>query len=112
MADLLWNHSGDLLHEPLKPFRRQSRSQVGVADLVFEDRIGRLVVIELKKGKLERGAISQLVDYFGMLKNEFPARPVELMVVANSVPQERRLACEQYDFECREISEKSFRDVA
>lgn len=112
LEDLLWNHSADLLHEALKQFRRQMRSRVGITDLVFEDSIGRLLVVEVKKGKLPRGAINQLVDYLGMLKTKFPARPIELMVVANSIPQERRVACKQYDIECREISEKKFRTVA
>src|SRR6266568_4706911 len=112
MEDILWNHADDLLGEPLKQFRRQTRSRVGITDLVFEDRIGRLIVVELKKGKLPRGAINQLVDYFGALKTKFPARSVELMVVANHVPQERRVACEHYDIEWREISEKRFRKVA
>src|SRR5260370_19268845 len=112
MEDLLWYHSENLLHESLKQLRRQLRSRVGIADLVFEDSLGRLLVVEVKKGKLPRGAINQLVDYLGMLKTKFPARPIELMVVANSIPQERRVACEQYDIECREISEKKFRTVA
>src|SRR5260370_12572056 len=112
MEDLLWYHSENLLHESLKTLRRRLRSRVGIADLVFEDSLGRLLVVEVKKGKLPRGAINQLVDYLGMLKTKFPARPIELMVVANSIPQERRVACEQYDIECREISEKKFRTVA
>lgn len=61
--DLLWNHPEKFLNEPLTQFRRQPSSAVGRADLIFEDRIGRLLIIELKKGTLERGAIPQLVDY-------------------------------------------------
>lgn len=107
-----WDSPGALLHESLKQFRRQLRSQVGIADLVLEDNVGRLLVVEVKKGKLPRGAINQLVDYLGMLKPKFALRAIELMVVANSIPQEPRIACEQYDIECREISEKRFRAVA
>ena len=112
MEDLLWEHPDKFLHEPLTQFRRQQRSGVGRCDVIFEDRLGRLLVIELKRGRLERGAIDQLHDYFGMVKQEFPEKPVELMVVANLIPAERRLACEKYDIEPREISEKRFRDVA
>jgi hypothetical protein len=35
-----------------------------------------------------------------------------LRIIANSIPSERRLTCESRDIECREISEKRFRDVA
>lgn len=69
-------------------------------------------MVELKKGKLERGAIDQLLDYFGMVKRQFPDTPVELMVVANSIPEERQLACEKHDINCLVITEKKYRDVA
>jgi RecB family endonuclease NucS len=79
---------------------------VGRADLIFEDRIGRLLVVELKRDTLERGAIAQLIDYYGMLKARFPEKAVELMIVAGRVPPERRLACEQYDIAAVEIAQK------
>jgi hypothetical protein len=85
---------------------------VGRPDLIFEDRIGRLLVIELKRDTLERGGVLQLVDYFGMLKTQFPDRAVELMIVASRIPQERRVACEQYNIDAREIAQERFRDVA
>jgi hypothetical protein len=112
MQELLWRYPDELLGERLKQFEWEISSGVGRADLVFEDRHGRLLVIEVKRGKLPRGAIDQLLDYFGMMKQKFPTKPVELMVVANSIPPERQLACESRDIECRAISEKRFRDVA
>ena len=112
MEDLLWEYPGKLLNEPLKQYQRQPRSNVGRADLIFTDKLGRLLVVEIKRGKLARGAINQLVDYFGMMKEKFPDKPVELMVVANSIPAERRLACDKYDIDWREISEKKLRDLA
>src|SRR5947207_4921774 len=112
MEDLLWEHPEKFLNEPLKQFQRQPASSVGRADLIFLDRIGRLLVIELKRGTLERGAVSQLVDYYGMLKSRFPDKSVELMSIANRIPPERRQACEQYHIDAVEIPEKKFRDVA
>jgi hypothetical protein len=47
-----------------------------------------------------------------MMKSRFPNEVVELMVIANEIPKERRLACEQYNIEPREISVKRFRDIA
>jgi RecB family endonuclease NucS len=112
MQELLWRCPEQFLNEPLKQFAWETSSSVGRADLVFEDRHGRLLIIEVKRGKLPRGAIDQLLDYFGMMKEKFPDKAVELMVVANAIPSERRLTCESRDIECREISEKRFRDVA
>jgi hypothetical protein len=112
MEDLLWNHPDKFFSEPLTQFLRQPVSGVGRADLVFKDRLGRLLIVELKKGKLERGAIDQLLDYFGMMKRQFPETPVELMVIASNIPAERQLACEKHDINCFVISEKKFHDVA
>jgi len=112
MEDLIWEHPEKFLNESLKKFERQPASAVGRADLIFLDRLDRLLVIELKRGTLERGAVGQIVDYFGMVKSRFPDRPVELMIIANTIPPERRLSCEQYHILPVEISQKKFRDVA
>lgn len=112
MEDLLWDHPEKFLNEPLKQFQRQPASEVGRADLIFLDRIGRLIVIEIKRDTLQRGAISQIVDYYGMLKARFPDMAVELIIVANRIPRERQLSCEHYDIEAVEIAQKKFRDVA
>jgi hypothetical protein len=87
-------------------------SDIGRADLVFEDRHGLLLIIELKRGNLPRGAIDQLLDYFGMMKLRFPQKAVALMVEANVIPPERQLTCESYNIGCRPIAKKTFRDVA
>jgi len=112
MEDLLWGHPQKFLGEHLIQFERQLRSGVGRSDLIFIDRIGRYLVVEVKRGRLQRGAVEQLHDYYGMMKQRFPDSVVELMVVANEIPGERRLACEKLDIEARDISEKKFRDVA
>lgn len=112
MQELLWRHPERFLNEPLKQFAWETSSDIGRADLVFEDRHGRLLIIEVKRGKLPRGAIDQLLDYFGMMKLKFPQKAVELMVVANVIPPERQITCESRDIECRSIAEKTFRDVA
>ncbi len=112
MEELLWGYPEKLLNEPLEQFRRQPSSQVGRADLIFKDRLGRFLVVEIKKGTLPRGAVNQLVDYYGMLKSEFQNESVELMAVAHFIPEDRAIACIKYDIEPREISEKRFLDLA
>ena len=112
MQDLLWKYPEELLNEKLMPCAKEMPSTIGRLDLLFEDRRGNLVVVEVKKGVLQRGAIDQIQDYFGLVKGRYPDRAVELMVVANEIPRERRLALERLDIEPREITEKKFRDVA
>ena len=106
MEYLLWEHPEKLIGEQLTKFKRQQTSAVGRSDLIFKDSIGRFLVVEIKRGTLRRGAIPQLLDYYGMMKRRFPNEVVELMVIANEIPKERRLACEQYNIEPREISAK------
>src|SRR5438105_2240920 len=103
MEDLIWLYPEDLLREPLTQVLRQPSSAVGRADVVFRDKLGGLLVIEIKKGTLPRNALSQILDYFGLVKNAFPDDSVELMVVANEIPRERRLILENRHVECREI---------
>jgi RecB family endonuclease NucS len=62
----------------LQQFAWEASSSVGRADLVFEDRLGRLLIIEVKLGKLKRDAIGQLYDYFGMMKVKYPKKAVVL----------------------------------
>ena len=112
MEDLLWEHPEKLLNEPLERSQRQPTSGVGRADLVFRDRSGGLLVVEVKHGTLPRGAIEQVNDYFGMVKLQSPDQPVEKMVVANRIPPERKLACENHDITAVEIPERKFRKVA
>jgi Endonuclease NucS len=112
MQELLWRYPERLLNEPLRQFAWKTSSNVGRADLVFEDRHGGLLIIEVKRGKLPREAMNQVLDYFGMMKLKFPDKAVEMMVVANSILPERRITFENRDIECREISDKKFRKVA
>ena len=112
MEDLLWEHPEKFFDERLEQFRRQASSNIGRADLVFKDKLGRLLVVELKRDTLERGAVGQVVDYYGAIKAQFPDTPVELIVIANRIPVERRLACERQDVTALEIPHKKFRDVA
>jgi len=112
MEDLLWKWPERLLNEPLKQFGRQFRTEIARPDLIFEDQFGGLVVIEVKKGTLERAVIGQILDEFGGVKRKYEGRPVHMMVVANVIPPERRLALEQYHIECKEIPEFRFRDGA
>src|SRR5215469_2912371 len=88
MEDLLWSHPEKFLNEPLKQFTRQQRSSIGRSDLIFVDGLDRFLVVELKKDKLTREAIFQVVDYFGAMKKAYPDKPVELLVIANSILEE------------------------
>lgn len=112
MEDMLYNYPDLLLGEPLKPIARQRSSPVGRADLIFEHPNGYRLVVEVKLGVAPRGVGDQLHDYWGAEKAAHPDTPIEMMVVANEIPRERRLYLEKRDIAAKEIPVKRFRDVA
>ena len=112
MQELLWRYPERFLNEPLKQLAWKHGPAWAALILCLKQTWTVTDHRSEARGKLPRGAIDQLLDYFGMMKQRFPAKPVELMVVANEIPSERRLTCESRDIECREISEKTFRNVA
>jgi len=81
-------------------------------DVMFKDKYGRLIVLEIKRGILSREATGQILEYYGLLKSEFPGQPLELILCANTIPQERKLFLENYGIECKEINIRKLLNVA
>jgi hypothetical protein len=72
------------------------------ADVLFADRHGCQLIVELKKGTVVRKDIAQLFDYEGyFLSNDGP--PPRVMLVGNRVPENFRLSLEHHGVEYREI---------
>ena len=59
-----------LLGENLTFIRRQYDTPVGRIDMIFEDRQGKKIIIELKLNKIGRDAVNQLRRYMDHLKKE------------------------------------------
>jgi len=59
-----------LIGKSLKLKRRQLDTSVGRIDLLFEDKKGNLIVVELKLNKIGRDAINQLRRYMNWIKKE------------------------------------------
>lgn len=112
MEELLWNYPERFFDEPLKKFRRQLTSRIGRSDLIFEDSATRLVIVEIKLGRLPRRAFFQLNEYQEAERTRNPERQLRPILVANIVPQEREAVCAREGIECRAISDKKFREVA
>lgn len=74
------------------------------ADIVFVDKFGRTVIIEVKKGALTREAAGQIMEYYGLMKQAHHEKIIELILCANNIPAERRSFLETAGIECKEIS--------
>jgi RecB family endonuclease NucS len=59
-------------------------------DLLFEDRHGAKFIVEIQKGVLDRNHTYKILDYYHEFKDNNPNDFIELMVIANEIPRERR----------------------
>jgi hypothetical protein len=112
MENLLWQHPEKFFDEPLTRFERQPTIRVGRPDLVFTDRVGALLIVELKQGDLKRQAIAQLLDYTGHYKLHHADKKIRTMAVANRIIPERQESLRAVGFEWREIAELKFNQIA
>lgn len=81
-------------------------------DILFEDKHCRKVIVEIKLGILSREASGQIVEYYGLLKNKFPDDLIELVLIANVIPSERRIFLERMGIDCVELSLTKLIEVA
>ena len=93
----------ELIEENLTLKGRQVIVKGKRVDVLFEDRYGQKMILELKKGVIRREHIAQLFDYEG----EFitPDDPnIRVMLVGNRVPENLRRSLDHHGFEWKEIS--------
>ena len=73
------------------------------ADILFKDKYDRTIIIEVKKGILSRDASGQILEYYGLLKQDYFNTIIELILCANVIPSERRMFLENNGIECKEL---------
>ena len=77
--------------EELKLISQQYTLAKRRIDILFEDKYKRYIIVEVKRGILSREASGQIIEYYGLLKNQFPDKIIELILCANTIPIERKL---------------------
>lgn len=82
------------------------------ADIIFEDKHQRKIIIEVKRGILSRDASGQVMEYYGLLKRQSPNTIVELILCANIIPQERKTFLETVGIECKELGINLINQIA
>jgi hypothetical protein len=82
------------------------------ADIIFEDKFNRKVIVEVKRGILSRDAAGQVMEYYGLLKNEQPDSIIEMVLCANVIPAERKKFLETIGIECKELGINSINTIA
>lgn len=74
-----------LVGESLKLKKRQLDTPIGRIDLLFEDKKGNLIVIELKLNKIGRDAINQLKRYMNWVKEKETDKEVNGVIICKGV---------------------------
>lgn len=81
-------------------------------DVIFTDKFDRFIIIEIKRGILTREASGQILEYYGLLKEQNPGKSIELILCANIIPYERRLFLERVGIECKELGLSYVQEIA
>lgn len=82
------------------------------ADILFEDKHNRKIIVEVKRGILSRDASGQVMEYYGLLKSQNFDDVIELVLCANIIPPERRTFLEISGIECKELGINLINQVA
>lgn len=82
------------------------------ADIIFEDKYQRKIIVEVKRGILSRDASGQVMEYYGLLKSQSPTDTIELILCANVIPQERKIFLETAGIECKEVGINKINQIA
>lgn len=93
----------DLIEDKL-PFKGRQVIVAGKrVDVLFEDRHGQKLIVEIKKGTVRREDVAQLLDYEGYFVS--PDDPnVRVMLVGNRVPENLRRSLDHHGFEWKEFT--------
>ena len=109
MEDAICNNPEKYLGEQgLKLISRQFRIGKYIFDLMFEDRHGAKLIVEIQRGTLDRNHTYKIFDYCDEYKEKNPQEFIELMVIANSIPQERKKRLSAWGVSIKEIPVSEF----
>jgi len=93
----------DLIENGLSFKGRQVTVNGKRVDVLFEDRHGQKLIVEIKKGTVLRTHVGQLLDYEGdFVSTDNP--DVRVMLVGNRVPENLRRSLNHHGFEWKELT--------
>lgn len=109
MEDLIAAYPERYLGESgLKLLVRQLKVGPYRFDLLFQDRTGAKLIVEIQKGTLDREHTYKILDYYDEYKERNPKEFVEVMLVANTIPVERKQRLASRGISYREIPPTEF----
>ncbi len=109
MAEVIIAHSQELLGEQLSLIERNLWIGRYELDLLFGDRHGAKLIVELQRGSLDRYHLYKVLDYYDEYKARHPEEFVEVMVVAYLISPERKERLGKRGINFREIPDETIR---
>ena len=91
---------------------RQFRIGGYIFDLLFEDRHGGKLIVEIQKGTLDRNHTYKILDYYDEYREQNPHEFIDVMVVANQITSERKKRLHALGVEFRELPVQLFDQVS
>jgi hypothetical protein len=111
MEDAIIANPEKYIEAGLTLISRQYRIGSYVFDLLFKDRHGAKLIVELQRGTLDRNHTYKILDYYDEYKSRNPDQFVELMIIANKIPRERRERLSSFGIDFKEIPNREFADL-
>ena len=109
MEDAIVNNPEKFINEKgLRLLARQYRVGSYIFDLLFEDRHGGKLIVEIQKGTLDRTHTYKILDYYHGYKEKKPRDFIDVMVIANIIPPERKRRLTDLGVDFKEVSESIF----
>lgn len=109
MENAIVENPGKYLDEEgLKLISRQYRIGNYIFDLLFEDKYGSKIIVEIQRGTLDRNHTYKILDYYHEYKEGNPNSYVELFVIANIIPVERKRRLNDLGISYKEIPVSDF----
>jgi hypothetical protein len=108
MEDAIASDPGHYIEDGLTLVARQHRVGSYVFDLLFEGRHHSKLIVEIQKGVIDRAHTYKVLDYFDEFKTRNPEEFIEVMIIANEMPPERKRRLSSYGIAFKEIPVENF----
>ena len=109
MENILEKHHSFFIEKGLSLKGRQASFHGKRVDLLFVDRFGDTLIVEIKRGRINRDHVSQILDYLGEVGKSNEER-IRLMLIGSIVPVNWKNALDRQGMEYREITERDYYD--
>jgi hypothetical protein len=97
----------EIIEKSLKLKGRQATFRGKRVDLIFADKFGDTLIVELKRGFVKREHVGQLAEYLGYVEEQEEGR-IRIMLIGSGIPPYLRRGMKRLGIEFREITNRDY----